>query len=166
MADTITPTPEQTVSPAEVAELRARLARAERRAAEHEARATAAEAERDAERTRATEARIAEAIISAAAEAGLDPELAPRLIDRSLIQVTDEGRVRQPSVTAAVAKFIESRPNFPLSVPRPALKGGTPPRPAPRRPDHPPQGERVNHLGFPVGSVEAAMTERVVPFKF
>ncbi len=162
MSDTTT-TPEPTPTAAEMAELRARLARSERRAEAAEAKAAAVEAERDAERTRATEARIAEAIISAASEAGiLDPELAPKIIDRDLIQVTDDGRVK--GCKAAVAAFLTDHPAFPRKDAPPAPRGGTPPRPAPKRPEHRPQGERLDAYGFPVDSLESQMMPST-PFK-
>ena len=159
-------TPEQarTVSIAEFEALKARLAKADRRAEAAEERAATTEKERDAERARVTESRVSEALIHAASEAGIiDAEMMPKLIDRSEIQVADDGRARPASVKAAVAKFLADHPAFPTREPRPAAKGGTPP--GPRRPTAPRQGsERTNHLGFPVDSVEAAMTERVLPF--
>ena len=82
-------------------------------------------------RARVTEARVSEAVVKAAAESGLsDPYLAPRLVDRNLIEVTPEGRIRQATVTAAVAAFMEAHPEYPTHGPQP-VKGGTPP--APRR---------------------------------
>ncbi len=166
MADTITPTPEQAVSPAEVAELRAKLARAERRSSEHEARAAGLEQEKEVWAKQEAARTIDAAIRAEATAVGWTRDLdhAPKLIDRHGIRIDENGRVI--GVKRALEDFIADHADFAAlhidGVP-PAPRGGTPP-PARRPPVPRSGGEKLNHLGFPVGSVEAAMTERVVPF--
>ncbi len=165
MSDTITTT-EQTPTAAEMNDLRNRLARAEKRAAAAEERTAALEGEKE-ERDKQEAARTIDAAIRAEAKVlgwTRDLDHAAKLVERRGVRIDDTGKV--VGVRKALENLVEDHPELAalhMDGAPPAPRGGTP-SPA-RRPSAPRSGgEQVNHLGFPADSVEAAMTERVLPF--